>query len=58
MNEPVFTENNSIIEDLSRQKTNFKDEDFGIVNWNNLEKMKEIEIEETPDDRRARKRLT
>ena len=57
INEPVFTENNSIIEDLSQQKTNVRDDDYNnFVSWNSLEKMKEVMVEETPDDRRHRKK--
>ena len=55
LHEPVFTENNSIIEDLSQQRTNVKmDEDYGMVNWNDLDKMREVDVEETPDERRSR----
>ena len=58
MHEPVFTENNSLIEDLSQQKTNVRDEDYNnFVSWNSLEKMQEIQVEETPDDRRHRKKM-
>ena len=58
IDEPVFTENNSLIEDLSQQKTNVRDEDYNnFVSWNSLEKMKEVMVEETPDDRRKRKKL-
>jgi len=57
INEPVFTENNSLIEDLSQQKTNVRDDDYNnFVSWNSLEKMKEVMVEETPDDRRQRKK--
>jgi hypothetical protein len=44
MNDPVFTENNSIIEDLSQQKTNVRDEDYNnFVSWNDLDKMKTLD---------------
>ena len=59
INDPVFSENNSLIEDLSQQKTKIDPGEWNnMVSWKDLDKLKEFDNEETPDERRIRKNKT